>query len=176
MGRWVSSLGGPRRVSTPADPCQPHCTPAKPPNCRWTHLPGRADQARGSPGRLGRRPTAVGAHITTITTARTIYYLNHLESLGSRSSVRLLVGWVIARGAVLCNALSTRSSNTPHGPPKNKTADARCPTFRRHLATLVALQFTGAVPPAVQAALAKSGEFDDGVVLEIDHQIRVYAP
>jgi hypothetical protein len=56
LSKMSSPNPGPRRVSTPADPCQPHCTPAKPPNCRWTHLPGRADQARGSPGRLGRRP------------------------------------------------------------------------------------------------------------------------
>ena len=37
------------------------------------------------------------------------------------------------------------------------------------IATLVALRFTGAVPPAVRAALAKSGEFDDGVVT-VDRQ------
>eukprot|EP01049_Picozoa_sp_SAG25_P006880 SAG25_NODE_539_length_7086_cov_2.350937_4_plen_80_part_00 len=60
---------------------------------------------------------------TTTTADYTIYYLNYPESLGSRSSVHLLVGRVIARGVVLCNALCT--SNTPHGNKKNMHLD--CP-------------------------------------------------
>jgi hypothetical protein len=48
----VTDLGGPRRVSAASRPCRPHCTPARPPNCR-AHPPGWADQALTSPRRLG---------------------------------------------------------------------------------------------------------------------------
>eukprot|EP01047_Picozoa_sp_COSAG01_P052634 COSAG01_NODE_5552_length_4186_cov_284.585270_1_plen_169_part_00 len=62
MGRWVSDLDGPRRVSAHVDPCQPHYTPAKTPN-RRTHPPGRVDQTQTTPRRLGRADLPLSARV-----------------------------------------------------------------------------------------------------------------